>query len=135
MKLTILFGGASFEHEISIVSAITIKEKLSGFKLTFIFCDQDHNFYLIESSKMKATTFSKGEYKKMPLLNINHGYFSQKTMLSSKEHKGTVINLIHGGDGEDGGEDDGEEKVQDCVVCGVSPAVQAVGVLVSIDTV
>jgi D-alanine-D-alanine ligase len=102
LKLTILFGGASFEHEISIVSAITLKEKLSGFDLTFIFCDQDHRFYLIDASKMKAITFSKGEHKKMPQLNITNGSFAQKTMFGSTEHTGTVLNLIHGADGEDG---------------------------------
>ena len=102
MKLTILFGGASFEHEISIVSAITLKEKLSGFDLSFIFCDQDHRFYLIEPSKMKANTFSKGEHKKMPQLSITNGSFSQKSMFGSTEHTGPVLNLIHGADGEDG---------------------------------
>ena len=102
MKLTILFGGASFEHEISIVSAITLKEKLSKFDLSFIFCDQDHSFYLIEPSKMKATTFSKGEHKKMPQLTISNGAFVQKGMFSSVEHRDIVLNLIHGADGEDG---------------------------------
>ena len=102
MKLTILFGGASFEHEISIVSAITLKEKLSGFDLSFIFCDQDHKFYLIDSSKMKANTFSKGEHKKMPQLSITNGSFSQKSMFGSTEHAGPVLNLIHGADCEDG---------------------------------
>ena len=102
MKLTILFGGASFEHEISIVSAITLKEKLSNFDLTFIFCDSDHTFYLIEAAKMKAVTFSKGEHKKMPLLTLMQGAFVQKSMFSKKEHKSVVLNLIHGADGEDG---------------------------------
>lgn len=102
MKLTILFGGASFEHEISIVSAITLKEKLSAFSLTFIFCDQDHSFYLIDASKMKATTFSKGEYKKMPKLTLSSGAFVQKSMFGSTEYSSTVLNLIHGADGEDG---------------------------------
>lgn len=102
MKLTVLFGGASFEHEISIVSAITIKEKLAGFDLSFIFCDQDHKFYLIEPSKMKAITFSKGEHKKMPELSITNSSFAQKTMFGSTKHTGTVLNLIHGADGEDG---------------------------------
>jgi len=102
LKLTILFGGASFEHEISIVSAITLKEKLSNFNLTFIFCDQDHSFYLIDPSKMKATTFSKGEHKKMPNLSLTNGAFVQKGMFSSTEYKDVVLNLIHGGDGEDG---------------------------------
>ena len=98
----ILFGGASFEHEISIVSAITLKEKLSGINISYIFCDEDHKFYLIEAQKMKAVTFSKGEHKKMPELSIGHGGFSQKTMFSSTKHSGTVLNLIHGADGEDG---------------------------------
>jgi len=102
LKLTILFGGASFEHEISIVSAITVKEKLSSFELSFIFCDQEHSFYLIDPFNMKATTFSKGEYKKMPQLSLVNGAFSQKTLFSSIEHKNVVLNLIHGADGEDG---------------------------------
>jgi D-alanine-D-alanine ligase len=102
LKLAILFGGASFEHEISIVSAITVKEKLKGYELEFIFCDQDHSFYLIDPAYMKAVTFSKGEYKKMPLLNIQSGAFLKKGLFS-KEYVGEhVLNLIHGGDGEDG---------------------------------
>jgi len=102
LRLSILFGGASYEHEISIVSAITLKEKLSGFDLSFIFCDTEHQFYLIDSSKMKSSTFSKGEYKKMPLLTLTKGAFIQKSMFSSTEHNTTVLNLIHGADGEDG---------------------------------
>lgn len=102
MKLTILFGGASFEHEISIVSAITLKEKLAGFDLSFVFCDSEHAFYSIGVKQMKATTFSKGEYKKMPQLHLTQGGFTQKSMFSSTKHTGTVLNLIHGADGEDG---------------------------------
>ncbi len=102
MKLTILFGGASFEHEISIVSAITLKDKLSKFDLSFIFCDGDHLFYNIDSSKMKATTFSSGEHKKMPQLTLTNGAFVQKNMFSTIELRNVVLNLIHGADGEDG---------------------------------
>jgi len=102
MKLAILFGGASFEHEISIVSAITVKGKLKGFDLSFIFCDQDHRFYLIEGSKMKATTFSRGEHLKMPQLNLMKGGFEQRGLFGSKMHTMPVLNIIHGGDGEDG---------------------------------
>jgi len=68
LKLTILFGGASFEHEISIVSAITIKDKLSQFDLSYIFCDTDHIFYMVDAESMKAKTFSSAAYKKMPQL-------------------------------------------------------------------
>ncbi len=102
MKLTILFGGASFEHEISVVSAITVKEKLDSFDLSFVFCDGDHKFYLIDAGKMKATTFSKQLHKKMPELTLTNGGFLQKSFLGSTMHSDTVLNLIHGGDGEDG---------------------------------
>jgi len=102
LKLTILFGGASFEHAISIVSAITLKEKLSSFELTFVFLDQEHLFYLIDTNSMKAKVFSSGDYKKMPQLTLTYGGFMQKSMFSSKEHKDIVLNLIHGADGEDG---------------------------------
>ena len=102
MKLTILFGGASFEHEISIVSAITLKDKLREFELSFIFCDTDHTFYLCDGASMKATTFSRGGYKKFPQLTLSNGAFVQKSMFSSTQHKNTVLNLIHGADGEDG---------------------------------
>jgi len=50
VELAILFGGASYEHEISIVSAVTVMEKLPHFELTFVFCDQDHTLYLVEKA-------------------------------------------------------------------------------------
>lgn len=103
MKLAIMFGGASYEHEISIVSAITVKGKLeSSFDLSFIFCDQDHRFYLIEPSKMKAVTFSRGEHLKMPQIFMTNGGFEQRSLFGSKKHDMPVLNIIHGGDGEDG---------------------------------
>lgn len=102
MKLALLFGGASYEHEISIVSAITVKGKLKGFDLSFIFCDQDHRFYLVEASKMKAITFSRGEHLKMPQIFLTNGGFEQRGLFGSKMHTMPVLNIIHGGDGEDG---------------------------------
>lgn len=102
MKLALLFGGASFEHEISIVSAITVKEKLSRFELSFIFCDQDHQFYLIDPSKMKAVTFSRGEHRKMTKLYMTNGGFEQRGLFGSKLLEMPVLNIIHGADGEDG---------------------------------
>jgi D-alanine-D-alanine ligase len=51
---------------------------------------------------MKAKTFSSGAHKKMPVLNLTKGGFTQKKMFGSKEHTGVVLNLIHGADGEDG---------------------------------
>jgi D-alanine-D-alanine ligase len=102
LKLAILFGGASYEHEISIVSAITVKEKLSRYDLSFIFCDQDHKFYSVDGSKMKAITFSRGEHRKMPQIFLTNGGFEQRGLFGAKKHEMPILNLIHGGDGEDG---------------------------------
>ena len=102
MKLAILFGGASYEHEISIVSAITVKEKLHNFTLEFIFCDQDHRFYKIDDKDMIAKTFASGAHKKMPQLSLDNGAFVQKKMFGSERLDMPVLNLIHGADGEDG---------------------------------
>ncbi|MDF1880283.1 D-alanine--D-alanine ligase [Sulfurimonas sp. MAG313] len=102
MNLAILFGGASYEHEISIVSAITLKDKLSSLNLEFIFLDQDHTFYSIHMDKMDAKTFSTGAYKKFPVLSLEQGGFSQKGFIASKSIRfDRVLNLIHGADGED----------------------------------
>ncbi len=101
MVYAVIFGGRSYEHEISIVSAIALKEKLSD--ILFIFLDADRNFFLIDPKDMKSSTFSKGEYKKAPKLELKRGGFFQKGLLKEKRVEFDVaINLVHGGDGEDG---------------------------------
>lgn len=101
MKLTLLFGGQSYEHEISIVSAITVKQKLSTFDLNYVFCDDKHDFYLIEEESMKASYFSSYEYKKSQIVTIGNDGFSYKKLFGSNTFKNPVLNIIHGGDGED----------------------------------
>ncbi|MDM5272315.1 D-alanine--D-alanine ligase [Sulfurovum sp. zt1-1] len=103
MKLAILFGGSSFEHEISIVSAITMKKVFKNTELSFIFVDAERQFYLIESDKMKSNFFSSGAYKKSKKLVLKNGAFNIEGIFGSKEIVfDTLLNLIHGRDGEDG---------------------------------
>jgi len=70
MNIAILFGGSSFEHEISIVSAITLKKVFKKSNLSFIFVDSSREFYLIESTDMKSNYFSGGSYKKAKVRQI-----------------------------------------------------------------
>ena len=99
----IVFGGMSFEHEISVVSAITLKKVLEGFDLRFLFVSAEREFYLIEADNMKSTYFSKGEYKKAKKLTLGKGGFATGGLFGSKPvETDCIINLIHGGDGEDG---------------------------------
>lgn len=103
MKLAILFGGSSFEHEISIVSAITMKKVFKKTELCFIFVDAKREFYLIEPEKMKSKLFSSGEYKKSKKLILKSGAFATEGLFGSREVVFDVLlNLIHGRDGEDG---------------------------------
>ncbi len=103
MKFAIIFGGSSFEHEISIVSAITIKKVIKKHQLQFIFVDSNREFYLIESQNMKSSYFASYEYKKAPKLTLKKGGFFYKSFLTEKKLDFEVaINLIHGRDGEDG---------------------------------
>jgi len=103
MNIAILFGGSSYEHEISIVSAITMKKVLKKSKLTYIFVDADREFYLIDSDKINSKLFSSGDYKKSKKLILKKGGFYAEGMLKSKQVPFDVaLNLIHGRDGEDG---------------------------------
>ena len=106
MNIAIVFGGISYEHEISIVSAIALTQKL-GNKIQIqhcIFLDSCHDFYLIELSNMKSTYFSSLEYKKSKRLEIGKSGFYEMGMLGKKKllTSNIVLNLVHGADGEDG---------------------------------
>lgn len=102
MEIAIIFGGVSYEHEISIVSAIALKKVLTC-RVKFIFCDKNHEFYLIPSDKMRAKFFSDGSYKNESQIYLKKGGFFAKSMFFSKDIEFDVaLNLIHGADGEDG---------------------------------
>jgi D-alanine-D-alanine ligase len=102
MNIAILFGANSYEHEISIVSAIALKNVLKK-TLVYIFIDQYREFYLIPQTKITSKLFSSGEYKKFDKLNITQGGFEKKSFLGSKKiDYDVVLNLVHGQDGEDG---------------------------------
>jgi len=103
MKIAILFGGSSYEHEISIVSTITMKKVLKKSDLVYIFVSSDRKFYLIDSEKINSKLFSSGEYKKSKELTLKKGGFFTEGMFGSKSVDFDVaLNLIHGRDGEDG---------------------------------
>ncbi|AHJ12738.1 D-alanine--D-alanine ligase [Sulfurospirillum multivorans] len=102
MTVAVLFGAQSFEHEISVVSAIALKKVLKC-DIVYIFCDYERNFYLIPTDKITSKRFSSGEYKKDKTLFLKQGGFYAKKMLGEEKVAFDVmINLVHGRDGEDG---------------------------------
>ncbi len=102
MKIALLFGANSFEHEISIVSAIALKKVLKD-ELVYIFCDYNRDFYLIPTDKITAKRFSSSEYKKDKKIELKKGGFFYKTFMGEKQIEfDALVNVIHGKDGEDG---------------------------------
>lgn len=102
MKIGIVFGSMSYEHEISIVSAIAMKDVLKE-ELIYIFCDQNRDFYHIPTNTMKSKLFSTGDYKKCDALTLKKGGFTKKAMFSEKKlDVDVILNITHGQDGEDG---------------------------------
>ena len=122
MKYGIIFGGQSYEHEVSIISAIAVKKALKGKNLTFIFCDQNRKFWLIDESLVLPSFFlrhfagrtsssnsdvglsSEASYSKIlkELTIGERGFYSSGMFSKNKLDVDVYINLIHGCDGEDG---------------------------------
>ena len=103
MKMGILFGGSSFEHEISIVSAITMKKVLKDIELVFIYVDDEREFYHIGEKEMNSDFFSKGLYKKNKKVIFKSGEILEVGLVRNKIlEMDAVLNIIHGRDGEDG---------------------------------
>lgn len=94
MKLGILFGGNSQEHEISIVSAYQVKQKLEkSYIINMIYIDFNNNLY--NANKMSLDDFKNNNYKKL-----------KKTCFIDKGVKGLEIDCmilaVHGENCEDG---------------------------------
>ena len=104
MKIAIVFGGLSYEHEISIVSSIAMKDVLRN-ELVYIFIDKNRDLYEIPSSKINSKLFSSGNYSKFDKVFLKKGGFYKLSGLFKKEQNidfDVALNLSHGGDGEDG---------------------------------
>lgn len=104
MTYAIVFGANSYEHEISIVSAIVLNSKIKDEKV-FIFCSSDREFYLIDKNDMKSSYFlDKGYLKSKKLILKQGGFYTEKTMFKGemKVEFDIAINIVHGRDGEDG---------------------------------
>lgn len=100
MDLICLFGGASFEHEVSIVSAISLKDKLHFSH--FIFLDSSNRLFLIPKDSMQSLHFSSQKYQKDSEVFFAQNGFIKHELLKKRLICGLVVNLIHGKMGEDG---------------------------------
>jgi D-alanine-D-alanine ligase len=78
-------------------------KKVLNKDIVYIFIDKDREFYLIPTDIIKSNLFSTGEYKKFDKLELNHDGFTKKRLFGREKIEfDIVLNLVHGGDGEDG---------------------------------
>lgn len=89
MRLGILFGGASYEHEISIITAYQLKKKIENeYHIHLIYVSLDGKYFNADS--MKLSDFKLSHYKKLKKLKL------EKLKLD------VIVGAMHGENGEDG---------------------------------
>lgn len=94
MKIGIIFGGNSKEHEISIITAYAVKRKLINFyDVKMIYIDFNQNVY--DASKLSLNDFKNKKYKKLKkTMLVQHGIKSDSL--------DCAVLAVHGENCEDG---------------------------------
>ncbi|MDE6407018.1 MAG: ATP-grasp domain-containing protein [Anaeroplasmataceae bacterium] len=89
MKLGILFGGASYEHEISIITAYQLKKKIEKeYEVHLLYVNLEGKFF--NADKMQLNDFKHSQYKKLKKLKLD------------KLKLDVIVGAMHGENGEDG---------------------------------
>ena len=112
-NVLLVFGGRSYEHDISVVTAFQIykKTRINDVKLIPLYISRDGKFYLYESKKFDIRDFAcKNFTKKSKLFREivfvggEKGKLFVKSMFGLKEYLSAKLAIIacHGGSGENG---------------------------------
>ena len=100
-KLCIVFGGASCEHDISIITAMQLKKNYNK-PVEMLYLGTDNKFYLATEAK-DVKEFSKKANKKFKQVYVlGDGVYVKKFGLKFLFNIECVINCCHGGVGENG---------------------------------
>ncbi len=109
-NVLLLFGGKSFEHDISIITAIIIKNKYVGkYNLLPVYISKDNEWFFYDKDDLQvsifkdfSTTFMAKGFKKAYLKQGCDFLFYKSGFFQKKIHIDAVLNCCHGGMGEDG---------------------------------
>lgn len=96
MKIGIIFGGSSNEHEVSVVSASSIIKNIDKekYEIIPIYLDKSNNFYIWDENINKIDILPFGSLpNKLNKINDAFGYLKKLDL---------VFIMIHGKNGEDG---------------------------------
>ncbi len=104
-SLHIIFGGASVEHDVSIITALqtynALKEK---YNITLIYCSKDNKLYITNKTLPEDYIEKDNLVKKLKEITIfNTGVYKVcKNKLKFLHKIKLILNCCHGGMGEDG---------------------------------
>lgn len=112
-NVLLVFGGMSYEHDISVVTAFQImkKSRLENVNLVLFYVSRENKFFVCNKNNVKISDFSnknfKGENKNFKEVCFVSGETKKvfmKTRFGLKEYIQTdaAIFCCHGGDGENG---------------------------------
>ena len=112
-NVLLVFGGESYEHDISIVTAFQIykKTKLTDVKLHLLYISRDGKFFLCDNKKISVLDLSRAEFKsskkglkEIVFVSGEKQKLFVKTRFGLKEilDASVAIFACHGGDGENG---------------------------------
>ena len=102
-KIFVIFGGASAEHDISIITGMQLAKRMEeNFKVEKFYFGLDNKFYL--ATKVQDTKFFYDKTKiKLKEVVFIDGYVYEKGMFLKKLFKvDVIVNCCHGGFGENG---------------------------------
>ena len=112
-NVLLVFGGKSYEHDISVVTASQIikRTKLEDIRLVPFYISRDNKFYIYDSIDFEISDFSiknfkpnKKKFKEVAFVSNEQNIIFSKTRFGLKEYlkTETAIFACHGGDGENG---------------------------------
>ncbi len=112
-NVLLVFGGESYEHDISVVTAFQIfkKSRIEDKKLILFYVSRDGRFYVCNEKIVKLSDFSlnnfsakKKGFKEVVFVSGEKQKLFEKTRFGLKEflHVETAVFACHGGEGEDG---------------------------------
>ena len=100
--IALVYGGKSLESEVSVLTALKIKEGINKEKYHYllVYLDQNNNFYVGDGLNKLDNYISKKGFKKARLVNKNNKHYFQT--LNKKYYFDDVLILGHGKNIEDG---------------------------------
>ncbi len=101
MKIGLLFGGRSYEHDISVITAVETEAALSVSHTVYPIYAIDGNFFLIKG-KIKIASFAEKRIKKKKVRFFSEKEKSGIKVGVRKIALDCVVCCCHGGEGENG---------------------------------